>query len=128
MKGCTGTGGAGQVEGRRCRQILDWGLSFPGEDGGLARRQSSYLGVVLLRLLGRGGGCGGLLPAKKVDAIVEADDRRTNMIVRKKRRAGDTRSSHIKQMERRFDQEARTVDEDMGGEVERFDPENRPAN
>lgn len=91
---------------------------FPEEDRGRARRQSSYLGAVLLLLLGRGGGCGGLLPAKKVDAIVEAVDRRTNMIVREKRRAGGTRSSHIKQMERRFDQEAWTVVEHMGGEAD----------
>lgn len=91
---------------------------FPEEDRGRARRQSSYLGAVLLPLLGRGGGCGGLLPAKKVDAIVEAVDRRTNMIVREKRRAGGTRSSHFKQMERRFDQEAWTVVEHMGGDAD----------
>jgi hypothetical protein len=55
--------------------------------------------------------------------MVEAVDRRTNMIVREKRWAGGHRSSHIKQMERRFDQEAWTLDEYMRGEVQRWDRE-----
>lgn len=50
--------------------------------------------------------------------MVEAVDRRTNMIVREERRASGNRSSHTKQMERRFDQEAWMVNEYMGGEVE----------
>lgn len=51
--------------------------------------------------------------------MVEAVDRRTNMIVREKRRASSNRSSHIKKMERRFDQKAWTLDGYMGGKAGR---------
>lgn len=110
--------GAVQVEARQWNADMGGSFVLRKKTGGERDVKSSYLRVVLLPLLGRGGGCGGLLPAKKVDAIVEAVDRRTNMIVREKRRAGGTRSSHIKQMERRFDQKAWTVDEHMGGEAD----------
>jgi hypothetical protein len=50
--------------------------------------------------------------------MAEAVDRRTNMIVREERRAGGNRSSHMKQMERRFDQEAWTLGGHMRGGVD----------
>lgn len=53
--------------------------------------------------------------------MVETVDRRTNMIMREKRRAGGTRSSRFKQMERRDDQDAWRVDKCMGGEADCFD-------
>lgn len=112
MQGCAGRGGAGGGGEAECR-----GVVFHNGSGDESKSRSSYVGVVLLPLLGREGG-GGLLPAKKVDAMVEVVGRRTNMIVRKERRAGGSRSSHLKQLERRDDQEVWRVDEYMGGEVE----------